>query len=140
MSNDNIKLSTLFEEVISDFIKRNPELLAKFEIENRFTVHGEYIVWRNAVEALVEYMVKLSAIAKFPSILFGRIGSESIYVVMDNGSQFRVSPGDTMLTITLHNQAPTEIAHIKRIIIKQGGTIWDMRDKNIEGKFRFCFN
>lgn len=140
MNHETIKLSTLFEEVISDFIKRHPGIRANFEIENRFTVHGDYTLWRNAIESLIEYMVNLSTRATCPAIVFGRIGDESIYVVLDDGSQFETNSMDTLLTVSLHKQLPPGMIHVKRIVIKKGGHIWDIQDNIIDGAFNFSFN
>ena len=138
MSKENISLSSLLEEVVSEFVLRKPGLRASFEIENNVIVCGDYKLWREALQSLIENSIRACIHSRRPSIAFGRMEDEGVYVVMDDGKQFNFSPDDTILTVLLH-QSPG-IINIKRITIKQGGNVVGSDYTDVDGVFYFSFN
>jgi K+-sensing histidine kinase KdpD len=139
MRNENIKLSILFEDVISEFITQNPGVQANFEIENRIFVRGDYSLWRRAIQSLVENTIRFSAHADVPSMIIGRMENENVCVIMDDGFQFNVGADDIVLTVSLRRLILGTV-HVRRIIVKRGESIWEVDEQNVGGIFRFFFN
>jgi len=136
----NIKLSILFEDVISEFVTRNPGVQANFEIENRIFVHGEYTLWRRAIQSLVENTIRFSTHADVPSMIIGRMENENVCVIMDDGFQFNIDAEDIILTVSLRRQLTLGAVHVRRIVVMRGEEIWDVDAQNVGGIFRFSFN
>jgi len=140
MDNENIKLSILFEDVISEFITRNPGVQANFEIENRIFVHGEYSLWRRAIQSLVENTIRFSAHADVPSLIIGRMENENVCVVLDDGFQFSIDSENIILTVSLRRQLTLGAIYVRRIVVMRGDGLWQVDEQNVGGMFRFCFN
>jgi len=140
MRNENIKLSILFEDVISEFITRNPGVYANFEIENRIFVHGDYSLWRRAIQSLVENTIRFSAHADVPSMIIGRMENENVCVIMDDGFQFNIDAEDIILTVSLRQRLMPGAVHVRRIVVKRGEGLWEVDEQNVGGIFRFSFN
>lgn len=139
MRNENIKLSILFEDVISEFITQNPGVQANFEIENRIFVHGDYSVWRQAIQSLVENTIRFSAHADVPTMIIGRMENENVCVIMDDGFQFNAGAEDIVLTVSVRRLILGTV-HVRRIVVKRGEGIWEVDEQNVGGIFRFSFN
>lgn len=140
MRNEHIKLSVLFEEVISEFVTRNPGVQANFEIENRLSVQGDYRAWRTAIQSLVENTIRFCAHTDEPTIIAGRMKNERVCVVMDNGFQFNIGADNIILTVSLHRRLVTGVMNIRRIVVMRGAGKWELDDQNVGGIFHFSFN
>lgn len=137
---ENIKLSLLFEDVISEFITRNPGVQANFEIENRIFVHGDYGLWRQAIQSLVENTLRLSAHTDVPSLIVGRMENENVCVIIDDGFQFNIDAEDIILTVSLRRRMPAGTVHVQRIVVMRAEALWSMDEQNVGGIFSFSFN
>jgi hypothetical protein len=137
---ENIKLSLLFEDVISEFITRNPGVQANFEIENRIFVHGDYSLWRQAIQSLVENTIRLSAHTDVPSLIIGRMEDENVCVIMDDGFQFNIDAEDIILTVSLRRRVAPGTVHVQRIVVMRAEALWSMDGQNVGGIFGFSFN
>lgn len=136
----NIKLSLLFEDVISEFITRNPGVQANFEIENRIFVHGDYRLWRQAIQSLVENTIRFSAHTDVPSLVIGRMEKQNVCVILDNGFQFNIDADDIILTVSLrHGVAPGHV-HVRRVVVMRAEALWNTDEQNVGGIFHFSFN
>lgn len=140
MSKGKISLSDLVEEVVSEFVKDKPGLKASFEIENNVIVKGNYQVWKIAVKNLIENAIRYSSRADQPSVVFGRMENEYVYLVMDNGSQFSLKQTDTLLGVLMQRQFPPETTTLQRIMVKHGGRIWEIEKGSVGALFYFSFN
>jgi light-regulated signal transduction histidine kinase (bacteriophytochrome) len=136
MNKQDISLSTLVEEVVCEMVTRRPELKASFEINNNVVVRGSYRRWKNAVQNLIEFIVNAKK-SEYPTIIFKKMESENVYMVMDNGTHFHIVPEKLILTISIITPINEKDSFVKRIIIRQGGDFWTAYH---DARFFFSFN
>jgi K+-sensing histidine kinase KdpD len=140
MRSENIKLSLLFEDVISEFVTRNPGVQANFEIENRIFVRGDYGLWRQAIQSLVENAIRFSTHADVPSMAIGRMENENVCVIMDDGFQFNIDAEGIILTVSLRQRPARGAVLVRRIVVMRGEEVWNVDEDNVGGIFHFSFN
>jgi light-regulated signal transduction histidine kinase (bacteriophytochrome) len=136
MNKQDISLSTLVEEVVCELVTRKPELKASFEINNNVVVRGSYRRWKNAVQNLIEFIVNAKK-NEYPTVIFKKMESENVYMVMDNGKHFHIVPENLILTISIVTPINVDESFVKRIIIRQGGHFWTAYH---DARFFFSFN
>lgn len=140
-----INLSTLAEEIISELKLVTPNRAINVHIEPDIYVQGDLQMLRIALRNLLDNAWKYTRATLQPSIYIGRKpGEQNVYMVRDNGAGFEMDAVGKLFKpfSRLHDVNDFEgygigLATVQRIINRHQGRIWAESEPNKETSFYF---
>ncbi len=133
LSSEDIDLSALANEIITQIKKLDPRDNVHLEIEHGITVRADRNLIRMVLENLLQNAWKYTSKKEHTSIAFGKavIDSKEVCFVKDNGAGFDQKHAGRIFTPFKRLHAEKEftgigigLAIVKKIIERHGGTIW----------------
>lgn len=146
-----VNLSKIAQAVSLDLKKSNEETNAEFTIQKDLRDAGDADLLRIALENLFGNALKYSQNRKKANIKFGTTnkfnGKKRVYFVSDNGIGFDPASADDLFVPfkRLHSKKDFEgsgigLAIVRRIIQRNGGSIWAESKPNKGSTFYFTLN
>lgn len=133
MVREEVNLSELAEEIVSQFRLTEAENATRFVISPNLVVVGDRGLLRVALENLLDNARKFSSKQPHPVVEFGmqEDGEEKVYFVRDNGAGFDMRYSDKLFGTfhRLHEEQEypgtgVGLASVHRVIQRHGGRIW----------------
>ena len=148
--NIQVNLSNIAQAVSLDLKKSNEINNAEFTIQKNLRDSGDPDLLRIALENLLGNALKYSQNRKKPNIKFGttnKFKGKRVYFVSDNGIGFDPANADDLFVPfrRLHSKKDFEgsgigLAIVRRIIQRNGGSIWAESKPNKGSTFYFTLN
>jgi PAS domain S-box-containing protein len=146
INSENINLSNLANDIISDFKIQQPERKVNIVIANNLIVSGDKQLLKIVVQNLLENSWKYSGKRENTQIEFGKtvISGKDVYFVKDNGVGFDMKYAGKLFGVfqRLHSSkefpgSGVGLSTVQRIIQRHNGQIWAEAAVNEGAAFYF---
>jgi PAS domain S-box-containing protein len=146
LSCEDVDLSALAHEIITQLKKITPRNNVHLEIEHDITVRADRNLIRMVLENLLQNAWKYTSKKEHTSIAFGKtiIDGKEVYFIKDNGAGFDQKHAGRIFTPFKRLHAEKEftgtgigLSIVKKIIERHGGTIWAEAKPGIGATFYF---